>query len=139
MKNNLNTQDTADKYIGGTLVAAIPLDVYNRPESSIYKHINKGGLIGTIYAWVKNGSDVWWHLENGKFVKHVSVAFDFPILEASIKAHETQEQAEIDARVKERLGQNENPFYNFGKGLMNFDFDIIIWILILLIILMLVK
>lgn len=133
---------TADKYIGGTLVALQPVTVYNNTTSNarVVRQVKKGGLVGVIYSWKRtptneNPDNFWWMLEDGNFVHHETGLFDFGILEKSIVVLNEQRQAEIDKRVDERKKNNDNPFYNFFGDLEDiFKYAVILLILLYVVI-----
>jgi hypothetical protein len=133
--------DTADKYLGGTLVALHAVPVYNNPSPTRKKLriVKKGGKVGEIFSWTVNkaNGDVWWQLENPKgYVLSVEGSFDKELLEKSLALNQAKRQAEIDEKVKARLAANKNPLYTGGKDLLNFDFlGDLKWILIIVLVL----
>lgn len=69
---------TADQYQDATLRALVDgIKVYSSAGGTILlRTVNKGSIVGEVFSYVVKGSDVWWHLKEGGFVKHGQGLFD---------------------------------------------------------------
>lgn len=96
--------DTADDFIGGTLIALKDIPVLNTPGGSVAKTIKAGGKVGTVYSFLNRPEGVYWIIENDKYVKHGEGLFDKEFLIQSIKLNETQRAKEIsEAAAKKQV------------------------------------
>lgn len=67
---------TADYYLDATLRAKKPVSIYNAPGGTIIKTVAPDSIVGEIYSYVSRGTDLFWQLKEGGFVKHEKGKFD---------------------------------------------------------------
>lgn len=134
--------DTADDYLGATLVAKKALVIYTRPNGTRYRAVFAGDTIGTIYSWKEENGQLWWMIDkdakgNYSFVEAKAGNFETEIARQSVRDGIAKRNKEIQAKTDERLANNENPLYRGWKGfedfLANFDLSQILIYLIILV------
>lgn len=115
--NHVDVQKTANDYIGAKLRSIAPVTIYSRPNGELVKAVGAGRDIGTIFSYVEvPKGTVWWHLEDGTFVKHQNGVFDIATIEASLKAKKNALQETIDKAVQIRKDANDSIAYSIGSG-----------------------
>lgn len=124
-----NLTGKADEFIGGELIAAKKVIVYESPGGMYVEEKTPGEKIGVIYSYVNKDGNLWWMLENGNFVKHVAGNFNADSLQQSLNQNERVKQAAIDAKVQARKDANENPLYNLGESFLSFG-NTLKWVII---------
>lgn len=83
---------TADYYLNATLKAKVDgIKVYSGANSgSVIRTCSKGSIVGEIFSYVMVGSDVWWDLKEGGFVKHGTGLFDATLAQTTSEGYDDQ-------------------------------------------------
>lgn len=98
---------TADEFEGGELWAKSPVSIYTRPMGTFVKSIPAGGYVGKIFTYQLYNGNVWWMLEDGKYVAHETGKFDNTKLFASLWEQYAAEQKKIDEKAQERIDNHD--------------------------------
>jgi len=102
-----NVSGSADKFVGGQLIAKYPVTVYSSPNGNVIKTVKPGDVVGFIYSWVERDGKIFWQLQDNSFVEHKSGVFDTDALAQSLIALEREREAKIKAAAEERIENNK--------------------------------
>ena len=117
---------TADKYLGGKLVALKTVNVYSRPGGSLIKTIKPGETVGVIASFINTSNGVWWNVTGKNYTGFVlhgdGTSFSADALKQSLIENQRAKDAALNEAVEARKEANESLLYNVGASLLDFDF-----------------